>query len=141
PAGTLTNLGLYGNGRAFEYLVTKMAANELPECRQLANDMLAELTLVIPSFVKRALDDRYGAPAAERMARVRYRLGRLAPPPLETAAATSVRLVEYEADAERKVAAAALYPHSDRPWEVSAVGIDAGQIVEAVMGDRENRRQ
>src|SRR5256712_12300018 len=24
PAGTLTNLGLYGNGRAFEYLITKM---------------------------------------------------------------------------------------------------------------------
>ena len=27
PAGTLTNLGLFGNGRAFEYLITKMAAH------------------------------------------------------------------------------------------------------------------
>ena len=30
PAGSLTNLGLFGNGRAFEYLITKMAAHELP---------------------------------------------------------------------------------------------------------------
>src|SRR5205814_1298052 len=36
PAGTLTNLGLFGNGRAFEYLITKMSASELPECRALA---------------------------------------------------------------------------------------------------------
>src|SRR5712691_8403485 len=27
PAGTLTNLGLFGNGRAFEYLITKLAAS------------------------------------------------------------------------------------------------------------------
>src|SRR5207249_37837 len=71
PAATLTNLGLFGNGRAFEYLVTKMAAHALPECRRLADDMHAELTHVIPSFVKRALDDRYGLPAAEFMSRSR----------------------------------------------------------------------
>src|ERR1700687_6101971 len=39
PAGTLTNLGLFGNGRAFEYLITKMAAHELPECHQVAADL------------------------------------------------------------------------------------------------------
>src|SRR5467141_3123267 len=43
PAGTLTNLGLFGNGRAFEYLITKMAAHDLPECRQLATDLQGEL--------------------------------------------------------------------------------------------------
>src|ERR1700704_306939 len=36
PAAALTNLGLYGNGRAFEYLLTKLAASELPEGRDLA---------------------------------------------------------------------------------------------------------
>src|SRR5947208_7126951 len=36
PAGTLTNLGLFGNGRPFEYLITKMAAHELTECQVLA---------------------------------------------------------------------------------------------------------
>src|SRR5439155_299308 len=68
PAGTLTNLGLFGNGRAFEYLITKMAAHELPECQALATSLHRELSLVIPAFVRRALDDRYGTPAAVRMA-------------------------------------------------------------------------
>src|SRR5215472_5384759 len=78
PAGTLTNLGLFGNGRAFEYLITKLAAHELPECRRLATDLHGELSLVIPSFVRRALDQRYGAPAAERIAAVRRRLEEVA---------------------------------------------------------------
>src|ERR1700687_6086299 len=79
PAGTLTNLGLFGNGRAFEYLITKMAAHELPECRQVATDLHRELALVIPAFVKRALDERYGRPSAERMARIRQATATLAP--------------------------------------------------------------
>src|SRR5689334_21196902 len=71
PAGTLTNLGLFGNGRSFEYLITKMAAHELPESRRLATDLHRELSLVIPAFVRRALDEKYGKPAAERMAGIR----------------------------------------------------------------------
>src|SRR5207248_697042 len=67
PAATLTNLGLYGNGRAFEYLITKMSAQALPECRRLAGDMHRELSYVIPSFVRRAIDERYGMPAALRL--------------------------------------------------------------------------
>src|SRR5713226_2521638 len=78
PAGTLTNLGLFGNGRAFEYLITKMAGHELPESNQLAGDLHRELSLVIPAFVRRALDDRCGMPAAKRMARVRDRITQLA---------------------------------------------------------------
>src|SRR5713226_227573 len=96
PAGTLTNLGLFGNGRAFEYLITKMAGHELPECRLLATDLHRELAMVIPSFVKRALDDRYGGPAAERMARIRSGMSRLAAHQPEPAAISepSVKLVE-----------------------------------------------
>src|SRR3989338_2309393 len=33
PASTLTNVGLFGNGRSFEYLITKMSAHELLEVR------------------------------------------------------------------------------------------------------------
>jgi thymidylate synthase ThyX len=139
PSGTLTNLGLFGNGRAFEYLITKMAAHELPECRRLASDMHRELSLVIPSFVRRALDERYGGPAAERIAGVRRRLQQMAsagrPEPMEP----SVRLVEYDRDAERNVAAAALYPYSDRPLDDLAG--DASAILERMLADRANRRQ
>lgn len=139
PAGTLTNLGLFGNGRAFEYLITKMAAHELPECRRLATDLDRELSLVIPSFVRRALDVRYGAPAAERIARVRQRLEEVAPVDRTASAAPSVRLVEYDRDAERRVVAAALYPYSERPLD--ELSGDAPDVLDRMLADRANRRQ
>jgi thymidylate synthase ThyX len=139
PAGALTNLGLFGNGRAFEYLITKMAAHELPECRRLAVDLHRELSLVIPAFVRRALDEKYGEPAAERMAQVRRRVAGLAARGPIAGVGPSVRLVEYDRDAERKVVAAALFPHSDRPLE-EQVG-DPAQVLEAMLAGRANRRQ
>src|SRR5207249_10237650 len=102
PAGTLTNLGLFGNGRAFEYLITKMAGHELPECRRLATDLHRELSLVIPSFVRRALDDRYGRPAAERMAGVRLATARRARRGGPSSSRPTVRLVEFDPDAVRE---------------------------------------
>ncbi|HEY0831703.1 MAG TPA: FAD-dependent thymidylate synthase [Candidatus Dormibacteraeota bacterium] len=144
PAGTLTNLGLFGNGRAFEYLITKMAGHELPECQALATDLHHELSLVIPAFVRRALDDRYGRPSAERLARVRQRLAAETPAPLagEGRGGTtepSVRLIEYDTDAERKVVAAALFPHSNIPFEEQSGDVSA--VLDAMLADRANRRQ
>jgi thymidylate synthase ThyX len=139
PAGTLTNLGLFGNGRAFEYLITKMASHELPECRRLASDLHRELNLVIPSFVKRAIDERYGAPAAERMAKTRLATARLAKRSGRGGTGPSVTLLEHDPDAERKVVAAALFPHSEAGWK--ELGGDPGEVLEAILGDRANRRQ
>jgi thymidylate synthase ThyX len=139
PAGSLTNLGLFGNGRAFEYLITKMAANELPECHQLATDLHRELALVIPAFVKRALDERFGRPSAERMAKTRMETATLAPHGRVEPEGPSVRLVEFDPDAERKVVAAALFPHSELSLDQQTA--DHGQVLEALLGDRSNRRQ
>jgi thymidylate synthase ThyX len=139
PASTLTNLGLYGNGRAFEYLLTKLAASELPECGALAPTMHRELAEVIPAFVRRALDDRYGAPAVAHLRRSRQRAAELAPPPGRQAGGVSVRLLEHDPDAERRVVAAALFPHADRPLDELG-DVDAERVLEALMADRANRR-
>jgi len=139
PAGTLTNLGLFGNGRAFEYLITKLAANELPESRRLAADLHRELNLVIPSFVKRAVDERYGAPAADRIARARSETAPMAQRLGHKGAGPSVTLLEHDPDAERKVVAAALFPHSDAGWKDQDG--DPAPVLETILGDRTSRRQ
>ncbi len=141
PAGALTNLGVYGNGRAFEYLITKLSAHELAECRRLATDLHHELSLVIPSFVRRALDEKYGRPAAERMARIREATASLASPttPSDWDSSEAVRLVDFDPDAERKVVAAALFPHSNLLFEEQKADPDA--VLEALLGERANRRQ
>ena len=59
PAATLTNVGITGNGRAFEYLLTVLASSELKEEQELASKIKKELDVTIKSFVRRA-DDKYG---------------------------------------------------------------------------------
>src|ERR671910_834037 len=43
PASTLTNLGITGNGRAFEYLLSTMFASDLAEIKLLAGQLYAEI--------------------------------------------------------------------------------------------------
>ena len=53
PAASLSNVGIYGSGQAFEGLLLRMRAHPLPEARAYADLMLEELRKVIPSFLKR----------------------------------------------------------------------------------------
>ena len=59
PASTLTNVGITGNGRAFEYLLTILSSSELDEERDLASKIKKELDSTIKAFVRRS-DDKYG---------------------------------------------------------------------------------
>ena len=59
PSSTLTNVGITGNGRAFEYLLTILGSSELDEEQKLASKIKKELDTTIKSFVRRA-DDKYG---------------------------------------------------------------------------------
>ncbi|MFQ5440257.1 MAG: FAD-dependent thymidylate synthase [Nitrosopumilaceae archaeon] len=59
PASTLTNVGITGNGRAFEYLLTILSSSELDEEQNLASKIKKELDSTIKSFVRRS-DDKYG---------------------------------------------------------------------------------
>jgi len=59
PASTLTNVGITGNGRAFEYLLSILFASKLKEENGLAVKIKHELDTTIKSFVRRS-DDKYG---------------------------------------------------------------------------------
>jgi len=59
PASTLTNVGITGNGRAFEYLLTILFSSNLDEERNLASEIKRELDTTIKSFVRRS-NDKYG---------------------------------------------------------------------------------
>ena len=53
PRPTISNVGIYGTGQAFETMLLRMRAHPLPEARAYAELMLEELRKVIPSFLKR----------------------------------------------------------------------------------------
>jgi len=50
---TLTNIGLYGNGRSYEYLINRIARHPLGELRYWGSKIASELQRVTPSFIRR----------------------------------------------------------------------------------------
>ena len=62
PAATLSNVGIFGSGQAYESLLLRMRANPLAEVRDYSSLLLRELRTVIPAFVRRVdVPDRGGA--------------------------------------------------------------------------------
>ncbi|MBI2358090.1 MAG: FAD-dependent thymidylate synthase [Deltaproteobacteria bacterium] len=113
PAATLTTVGFFGAGQAFEYLLTKLYSHELTEMRELAAAMHRELDGLIPSFVKRAKISEYLRETTSATRAVATEIVREAP----AKAAEAVALVDYDRDAEERVIAAILYPHLRHPLE------------------------
>ena len=112
PASALTNVGITGNGRAFEYLLTILYGSNLEEERTLASKMHRELDVMIKSFVKRA-DDRHGKALQKYHAKLRTTAGELAKKYLKTKKRKEflVELVDWEPakKAEEKIISASLY--------------------------------
>lgn len=147
PMATLTNVGLFGNGRAFEYLLTRLAASPHIEVRELGAALQKELDRLIPSFVKRAKSER-GVQYARYLAGNRDAVAAIArellghEPPEQT---PEVRLVEYDPDAEVKVVAAILYPHTDLPLEqvrqhaAALSSEERARVIAAFVGERGSR--
>ena len=99
PASTLTNVGITGNGRAFEYLLTVLGSSELREEQDLASKIKRELDTTIKSFVRRA-DDKYGRAFQRYLRDVRNRARSIALKELKTGPATGAmtRMVDYESE-------------------------------------------
>ena len=147
PAATLSNLGIYASGQAYEALLLRMRSHPLAEARRYGDLMLGELRQVIPAFLRRVdLPERGGAwsgylaETARAMEEIAARLG----PTPETR--PEVTLVDWDPDAEAKVAAAALYPHTDLPDDqlldhIRRLSDDSvTALLAAYAGHRGNRR-
>jgi len=149
PTGTLTNVGLFGNGRAFDYLLTKMYAHPMREMRDLAAAMQEELRKVIPPFVKRCNDEKHGKPY-QAFLRDKWTIAKLSKEILrdvtEADDKESLRLIDYDKDAETKVVAAILYPMSSLPMakireKVARMSsAERKKVINAYVAGRTNRR-
>jgi thymidylate synthase ThyX len=113
PAATLTNVGMFGVGQAFEYLISKFLSHPLTEAQELAAAINGELSQLIPSFIKRAQRNEYLS-ATAALARA---AAKEAPEAPAAESGEPVALVDYDRNAEEKVIAALLYPHGRHPLQ------------------------
>ena len=149
PAASISNLGIYGTGQAYEALLLRMRAHPLPEARSYADMMLEELRKVIPSFLRRVdLEDR-GVVTSNYFENNHNNVADIAAQIFSSAEAEPapvVRLLDFDPDGEAKVVAAALYPHTSLPEDqilrrVHAMGVDERlSVLKAYEGERTNRR-
>lgn len=151
PAASLSNVGIYGTGQAYEALLLRMRSLPLPEARSYADMMLLELRKVIPSFLKRVdladrgeLTSRYMADNRDAMDEIARRtFGDAVGGPV---ADDTVELVDFDPDGETKMIAAMLYPHTslaERTVEARIRSMSDAErvaVVRAYCGDRQNRR-
>jgi thymidylate synthase ThyX len=150
PAGSLSNVGIYGSGQAYEALLLRMRAHPLPEARAYAQMMLEELRKVIPSFLQRVDRPERGGAWSSYIERNREAMEAVAASlaagePFEPRPA--VTLVDFDPAGEEKVLAAMLYPVTNLPEDqlvavVRRLGPEqrAG-LARAYVGERTNRRQ
>jgi len=149
PAGSLSNVGIFGSGQSYEQLLLRMLAHPLPESRRYADLILVELRKVIPSFLSRIdRPDRGGVwveylqARRDEMDAVVHELWPAAVP----TPGTSVTLTDFDPLGEDKVLEAMCYPYLNLPESeiarrVSALGPeDRRSIIEAYVGARSNRR-
>ncbi|MCE5293452.1 MAG: FAD-dependent thymidylate synthase [Chlamydiales bacterium] len=151
PAATLTNMGFYGNGRFFEYMIHKMHCQNLAELQELAKNSYEELYKVIPSFIRRAEPaHKHHKTFAEFTETMQSELKSLAKNTSFDGFsndAPGARLISYDPDGIYKVAGALLYSHSDCSLESlveyarTLSDDDMARVLDAAATPRENRRQ
>lgn len=149
PAASLSNLGIYGTGQAYESMLLRMRAHPLPEAQEYSTLMLHELRKVIPSFLRRVDLPERGGRWSEYLATTRTDTTALVEQlfgdvPVDPA--PEVELVDFDPDAEDKLLAAICYSRShlsestllDR---VRTLGVEERvALIKSYVGERENRR-
>ena len=111
PAATLTNVGIFGVGQAFEHLLNKLYSLNIAEAHGIAEPMHSALNTLIPSFVKRAQRNEYLVQtAADTRALAQTLLDGYA-----VQSTGPVSLIDYDQDAEDQILAAILYPNIRLP--------------------------
>jgi thymidylate synthase ThyX len=149
PAASLSHMGIFGSGQAYESLVLHLLAHPLPEARAYGQMIFEELSRVIPSFLARVeRPDRGGewitylrrrAEAGERWGR------RLSMAPAGTGGRPSVRLLRVEGEEDDLLAAlayegATVSEDGLREGLAQLTEPERARMLGELIGDRRNRR-
>lgn len=150
PAGTLTNMGVYGNGRFFEALIHKLHCNNLFELQDTGRRIHEELEKVIPSFVRRSdINHRTHGSFAQFYEEMQLEIKAVTKQNVDSSfktEAAGVRLVDSDPSSVVNVAAALLFAHSNlgigelRSFCESLPEEEIARILDTGSNARENRR-
>lgn len=150
PAGTLTNMGIYANGRFFEQLLHKLHRNNLAEMQEIGKRMFEELSKVIPSFIRRSDVSHHShqsyANYYDTLSDDIKAIAEQHTPPSYASKSPGVYLIESDPQASLKIAAAILYAQGKHSLEDLVTYCkhlpeeEVNRILDAASSARETRR-
>ena len=150
PAATLSHVGIYASGQAYEQLILRLMASPLPEAREYGGMILNELKRVMPSFVSRVeRPDRGGewiSYLEQRRERTESWVSRLGLDRRGGGEETpSVELIHVDGSEESLLASCLLEAASVPETEILARldvldRSERAQLLAALVGERANRR-
>ncbi len=151
PAATLSHVGIYASGQAYEQLIMRLMASPMPEARAYGGMILGELQRVMPSFVSRVDRPERGGEWISYFERrreqteswvARLGLDRRGGGGGDT---PSVELIHVDGG-EEDLLAACLFEAANAPEAEILARIDVldrgerAELLGAMVGDRANRR-
>ena len=149
PAASLSNVGIFGSGQAYEALLLRMRSHPLPEARSYGDLMLTELRKVIPSFLRRVDQPDRGIVWSDYLEANRGAMEEFAAELFaaeEPEPVPEVVLTDWDPDGEHKMLAAMLFPYTDLAESQIADRVSAMtdaqrlELVQRYVGERSNRR-
>ncbi|HET9161883.1 MAG TPA: FAD-dependent thymidylate synthase [Solirubrobacterales bacterium] len=150
PAATLSHVGIYATGQAYEQLLLRLMSSPLPEAREYGGMILAELKQTMPSFVSRVeRPDRGGEWVTyleERREATEGWVARLGLDRRDAGGDTpSVELVHVDGSEEDLLAACLFESASTSETEIrNRVDVldrdERAELLGALVGERPNRR-
>jgi thymidylate synthase ThyX len=151
PAASLSHMGMFASGQAYESLLMHLFASPLPEAHRYGELLLGELQKIIPSFVQRVERPDRGGRWIDYLKSLKAgsaewadKLG-IGEPQSDTEAGPYVRLLSHAGD-ERQLATALLFEAGVAAESVTADAVakldqsELSALLSDLVGERENRR-
>ncbi|MFN2581777.1 MAG: FAD-dependent thymidylate synthase [Candidatus Dormibacteria bacterium] len=148
PAATVSNVGVFASPQAYEQMILRLRAHALPEAREYAELIDAQLQRVIPEFLTRVNRKERGGVWADYLRdtamALRAEASELSPE--RECGPDGVTLVDWDHDGEDRILAASLFPEGHASEErllaaVRPLSADRrAQLFRAAIGERRNRR-
>jgi thymidylate synthase ThyX len=148
PLSTLTNVGMFGNGRFYQTVISHLQTQDLPEFQKIGEMTYKALSDVIPQYVRRARRSEYVVENEKNLYALAKRLFPNAQPEIPQSLPNYVMLENDNGqDAmDATEISTMLYPYVNVSWtqlrnKISAMTVEQRmEIVNTYVGDRKTRR-
>ncbi len=148
PLSTLTNVGMFGNGRFYQTLISHLYTTDLPETQDIGKKTFAATSQTIPQYVRRATRNDYTANNRTTMVALasKLALNDSVETPAQLPHVTLADISTSQESLDTAMIAAMLYPYSSLSCNTLVKKVNEmnaetrKKIMSTYVGERKTRR-